>query len=374
MLRFTAYTFTVILTAIVLLALIGLPAVSIASPDLTQTPSATPSDWVHLPIIRNDATPTPPPTPTNTPYSAAAAVDVTIGKPINASTFNPSSFRVHNDSLNGERLIEVRIDLSTAIFFDMVFDPEGQAGDKVAKDVTIDRNVGVSFDLEEDRLYEVPHDGGFDVLVLTFDDFDRGDQFEFSVDVDPTSIRGVGAPGPMETGSVGGLELVGATITARFDDGTTLVNQLYRPADPGGGGNDHSGAAAVLRPGLPERPAVEVLGVAAPAVVHDQNQTVRVSGPAGRPVTVLVVEGGLFTEGVDGGGFDLDPFEANSAVTTREYTGIIGPAGYADVPIVLTRSGLPGGLAGGINIIAVVFDNHYGVKGLVAGPLALELE
>jgi hypothetical protein len=367
MIRLLSYAGGILLVLVLTLVLIGFPAASIASPDITMTPSATPVDQEYLPFTSDDATPTPVPTPTDTPYSAAAAVDVTFGKPINASTYVDRSFRVFNESLNGETLEEVRIDLSTAIFPDMVFDPHGEAGDMVAKDVTVDISVGLDF---EGWTYNGPHDGGFNILILKFRNFDHGDQFAFSVDVDPTSIQGVAAPGPMESGSVGGLELVGATITATFDDGTVLVNQTYRTPDDGGAGADHSGAVAVLRPGAPERPALEVLEVAAPATVTDQNQTVRVSGPAGRPVIVLVVEGGIFIEGE---GFDVDRFEANSAITTREYAGVIGLDGTVDIPILLTRTTLPGG-EGGLNIITAVFDNHHGLRGEVTAPLVLELE
>lgn len=363
----------VVLIIAAVAALAGLPATGRALPDITTTPSRTPSAFIHLPLIRYDAsatptsTPTQAPTPTITPYSAAAAVTITRFRPINASTFNSSSIIIANDSLDGQRLTEVRIDLSTAIFPDMVFDPEGLAGDTVAKDVTVDVREGLGF---IGHTYEGAHDDGFDVLVMQFQFFDRGDRFEFSVDVDPTSIRGVGAPGPNETGSVGGLEMVGATITATFDDGTVLVNDVYRLADPGSAGSDHSGAVALLRPGAPERPVIELLGGSSPEVVSDPNQTVRVQGPVGRPVIVLVAEGGLFTDGLPGGGFDLDPFEANSAITTREYTAVIGPGGAVDVPIALSRSLSDGGL----NYVTAVFDDHYGRRGAVAAPLVLELE
>ncbi len=370
--RFISLTLVGVMAISVVLALVSLPAVSIASSNLTPTLPATPSDSAHLPVINKGATPTPPPTPHPPPDSPAAVVTITRHTPINASTYNPNSFIVENRSQKGVRLTTLRIDLSTAVFPDMVFDPNGEAGDKVPKDVTEDSRKNISGFKHK---YEAPHDGGFDVLVLEFEGFDRGGSFGFSVDVDPTSIRGVVAPGPMETGSVGGLELVGATITARFSDGTTLTNQVYRLDDPGDAGANHSGAVAHLQPGLPGRPQIMIPGVAAPSVVNQSNQTVRVSGPVGRPVIVMVVEGGLFTEGVPGGGFDLDPFEANTALTVREYHGIIGPAGTIDIPIVLTHS-VQQGVAGdvGINYITAVLDNHYGTKGLTAEPLALHLQ
>jgi hypothetical protein len=140
-------------------------------------------------------------------------------------------------------------------------------------------------------------------------------------------------------------------------------------ADAGSAGSDHSGSLALLRPGLPPRPALEIAGASAPTGVAEPNQIARVSGAVGQPVIVLVVEAGLFTDGLPGGGFDLDPFEGNSAITTREYTGVIGPAGTVDIPITLSRTQPEGGL----NYITATFDNHYGARGAVAGPLVLEL-
>lgn len=354
-------------TVAVIATLAGIPALGNALPQLTATPTSTSPSIAHIPVVRYEGTPTPVPTPADAPYGAAAMLAITPFTHILASTYNTGSFRLENISQGSEQLIELRIDLSTAHFPDMVFDPFGTAGDKVAKDVTVDLRQGLSYDGRE---YEQPHDGGFDVLVLKFHNFDAGDRFWFSVDVDPTSIAGVGAPGPFETGSVGGLELVGATVTATFKDGTVLTNEVSRMTDPGSGGATHSGAVAMLRPGLPERSSVLVSGVNGPAMVTSAAQTVRVSGPPGRPFVLLVVEGGLFTEGVPNGGFDLEPFEANTALDAREYTGILGPGGTADVPVVLTKS-MP---EGGINIITAVLDNHYGVRGLVAEPLVLALE
>lgn len=365
-LRYLIYGFLVIsvIAAIVLLA--AIPATSRALPNAAGSSAGTPSAYALLPMIRYDASPTPVPTPGDPPFDAAAALYITPHEHLLASTYNTGSFRVKNISRGSEQLVELRIDLTTAVFPDMVFDPFGAAGDQVAKDLTVDVQSGMGF---EGHKYEGLHAGGFDVMVLKFRSFDRGDEFFFSVDVDPTSIAGVGAPGPGESGSVGGLELVGATITATFNDGTVLTNQVSRMDDPGNGGVTHSGAVAVMRPGLSDRPVLGIPGVGSPAVVDVANQTVRVNGPVGRPYILMVIEGGLFTEGVPNGGFDLDPFESNTAITVREYRGKIGLDGTADVPVTLSKS-MP---EGGINIITAVFDNHYGVNGRVAVPLILQL-
>lgn len=366
-LRYLIYSFLVISVMAAVALLAAIPATSRALPNAGGSSSGTPPAYALLPMIRYDASPTPAPTPVDPPFGAAAALYITPYEHILASTFNTGSFHLKNTSRGSQRLVELRIDLATAVFRNMVFDPFGAAGDTVAKDITVDAQSGMVF---KSRKYESPHDGGFDVVVLRFDSFDRGDEFLFSVDIDPTSITGANVPGPNDTGSVGGLELVGATITATFNDGTVLTNQVSRMDDPGDGGATHSGAVAVMRPGLPDSPMVGIHGISSPAVVNTANQTVRVNGPVGRPYILMVIEGGLFIKGVPNGGFDLDPFESNTAITVREYRGKIGLDGTADVPVTLSKSMSEGG----INIITAVFDNHYGVNGRVAVPLILQFD
>ncbi len=333
------------------------------APETISAAAAEATRTALLPIIRTDPSPTPVVTPTQTPYSAAAVLQITPFKAMNASTFNTGSFYLENTSLGSERLTQIRIDLSTAIFRKMVFDPDGLAGDTVAKDVTIDSRVGVGSPAHR---FEGPNDGGYDVLVMDFQGFDRGDYLSFSVDVDPTSIKGVGAPGPGESGSVSGLELAGATITMTFDNGSVLTGQASRMPDSG----NVAGAYVDMRDGLPPRPVIELIGVPSLSVVNSADQVLRVSGPPLQPVTVLVVEAGLFTDGVPGGGNNLEPFDANNALTYREYKAYLSPFGSVDVPIELSASATPQGL----NIITAVFDNHYGIKGLVAAPLVFQLQ
>ncbi|MEZ4515646.1 MAG: hypothetical protein R3C44_02015 [Chloroflexota bacterium] len=344
------------------LGILGLPR-SRQAATVDSAAAAEATRTAHLPIIQTDPSPTPPATPTQTPYSAAAVFQITPFKPMNASTFNTGSFVLENTSLGAERITQLRVDLSTAIFPKMVFDPEGQAGDFVAKDVVVDSRQGVGSPAHH---FEAPNDGGYDVLVMDYQGFDPGDYLSFSVDVDPTSIKGSSAPGPGESGSVSGLELVGSTVTLTFDDGTVLTGQISRMPDSG----NVAGAYVNLHDGIAPRPELEVVGVTTPAVVDSADQVILVSGPPLQPVTVMVVEAGLFTDGVPGGGHNLEPFDANNALTYREYKAYVGSMGTVEVPVKLSHSGTPGG----INIISAVFDNHYGTKGLVSEPLVLELQ
>ena len=65
-------------------------------------------------------------------------------------------------------------------------------------------------------------------MEVFFDDFDPGEIFKFSADIDPTSIQGAPPPGPEDSGSVSGFELAGATATVQFDDGSSFSNKLAR--------------------------------------------------------------------------------------------------------------------------------------------------
>lgn len=351
----------IVLISFVALILIGLPALanSGAGQPAALTPTIPTTVAGYLPVVQHDYTPTPLATPVEAPYSASAVLYVTPLQPINGSTFNTGSFILENESLHDERISKVRIDLSTAVFPDIIFDPFGSGGDTLAKDLTVDGRVGLSFSGHD---YAGERGGGYDILNMRFQSFDPGDRFSFSVDVDPNSIRGVGAPGPNEAGSICGLEMVGATVTVTFEDGQVLTNQLYRMPEP----ESPCGAWVRLRAGLPDAPGVTAANL---QVTPIPNYTVQLDGPPGQPVQVLVIEGGLFTEGVPGGGYDLEPFEANNALLFREYSSTIGLDGRVAVPVNLSRSHPNGGL----NYIVAVFDNYYGSKGKVSEPVVIEL-
>ena len=308
---------------------------------------------VYLPFLEH--APSPPAIP-------AARLLVTPDDAINASTFTPGAFNLSNDSPGSEIIVQARIDLRTAILPDLVFDPYGLAGDLVAKDLQIDampQPVGFS-----GHSYLLAHDGGYDILDLHFTDFGPGESVAFSVDVDPTSIRGAAGPGPNEAGSISGLEMAGATITISFANGANVSAQLV--PIPG----SHSGSEAVVRADLPPMPSVSVIGAPFPPMtVTEPAQLVRVSGPAGHMIRLVVGEGGLFTDGVPGGGFDLEPYELNSLVGVAYYTGAMNQQGFVDIPVTLTRSQANAGR----NIITAALENTFGHRGGVAAPIILDL-
>ena len=252
-----------------------------------------------------------------------------------SSTFISGSFQLTNESARGQLIDRVRIDLRPAIFRDLVFDPDGLAGDLASKPFTVDSSAGEVGLVG--HVVHFPRAGGFDAIDVRFNAFTPGKAFEFSIDVDPTSIRGVSAPGPSDSGSVSGLELTGARVTVYFSDGTMLAGRTF--AIPG----SVTGSQVTLRAGLPTAPGIQVVGVPPPPTsVATALQTVRVTGPPGASGSLLVVEGGLFTAGVPGGGFDLDAFEANSALVVIDYPFTISALGFSNVPIAAHPERGPG--------------------------------
>lgn len=314
--------------------------------------AASANSFLFLPLVSSPEVLVP---------SEEALFQITPSGGLNTSTFTAGSFVLTNLASNSQAITKVRIDFRTAVFPDMVFDPNGVAGDTVAKNIQVDSNTAVY----QSALYISPHDGGFDAVEITFSGFDPGESFTFSVDVDPTSIKGVGAPGPNESGSVSGLELVGTAVTVTFADGTMHTGQTYRiPISV-------SGSESLVRADLPDAPVLELVGaVVPPAVVTEANQIIRITGIPNRTVHLLVLEGGLFTSGVPGGGFDLDAFEANSVVKIQEFTARLDQLGLAELPISLTKSSDDGGL----NYIAAVQENSFGIKGLVSEPIVLQYQ
>jgi large repetitive protein len=249
-------------------------------------------------------------------------------------------------------------DLQPAILPDMVFDPFGTAGDVVAKGFT--PNSGGTATGYVGFEYLDPHGGdpddGYDGLGIDFADFDPAETFTFSIDVDPTSIKGVEAPGPNDSGSVSGLELVGSTVTITFSNGAVRTGHLFSDAS-------NAGAFAVVADALPGAPQLAMPGVAG-TTTSTANQTLQVTGPAGATVKILQVDSGLY---VASGVSFSDPLYSNSIVSQTVATVTLNGSGTASVPVTLRN--LNG--TAGINHFIAVIDNT-GTFGATSQPLTVK--
>ena len=107
------------------------PAVGIISTSTGPAP-VFPASWDFLEVQPAGGGGAPP------------SAMIAVGAPgLNSSTFNSGSFRVTNDSPGGQQIASVRLDLSSSVLPDLVFDPVGVAGDSLGKGFTVDANPGV---------------------------------------------------------------------------------------------------------------------------------------------------------------------------------------------------------------------------------------
>ncbi|MGB3801516.1 MAG: dockerin type I domain-containing protein, partial [Lewinella sp.] len=294
-------------------------------------------------------------------------VEITPGAGLNATTYGGSDkIQITNQSTGNLAVTEVSIDLSTGILPDMVYDPTGSGGDATAQCFTPGTTAGaVGLVAPLDPCvgpFSAPRNGGFDVLTTSFTDFDPGESFSMTTDIDPNSIQGVAGAG--NAGAVSGYELIGATVTVTFSDGSTLVSSLYEDGSLGG-------SQAVVTATAPAAPTISVVGQpSTPATVGEVNQLVTVTGTPGDYVSLLVMDSRLFIASGDPP-FNVadETYYANEAMSGKAlYTGVLGSGGTLAIPVtLLTTAGANATPDGGLNqIVAVTSSEPYAVDQAVS--------
>lgn len=310
----------------------------------------------------------------------AAFVSVTPGSGLGSSTYGNGSFTIQNTG--DVNITNVTIDASTGWLPDAVFDPVGTAGDQAAQclnsssgasatGITVPANGG-SDAADCESVFAQPHNGvdndeGYDVLTLDFTDFEPNESFVFGVDMDPTSIKGDLTAG--DSGSISGFELIGATVTITFENGTVLAASLFDEGSLGG-------SEAVIAPGAPTpAPTLEMIGLNLPTT-SVQNQSVLVTGPANADVTLLQVDAHLYIDpGNPSVGYDIDPFEANSAMAKVLYTATLDANGTATIPVsLLLTAGSGNAPDGGLNHFIAVVEGSDEQNSLTSNTLVVEYD
>ncbi|WP_386074391.1 malectin domain-containing carbohydrate-binding protein [Tropicimonas aquimaris] len=298
------------------------------------------------------------------PASTAAAEILVDTTGINGSTFGNQSFNISNTG--DVAITKVTFDLSSAILPEVVFDPNGTAGDGTAKGFTPDGGSEVTTGVTS-HSFTGAYEGGFYGLEIDFSDFQNGETLTFGLDVDPISIKGATSPGPSASGSVSGFELIGSTVTVEFEDGTSVTSNLF---DAG----NEADAVAVVTAGAPVAPTIGLLDGASPSTVNSANQTIVILGAPNAEVTLLQVEAGMFIDGINGpnapDGYDVDPYEANSAINRTVFTGTLDANGQLAVPVTLLDSDDEGGL----NHFVAVVNGANGQTSPTSNKLVVEFD
>lgn len=280
---------------------------------------------------------------------AEAAAKVTInsnsGTLSSSSTNTSGAFQVENLSTGGVKITSLTINTGTAMLPDIVFDPAGTAGDPDGKAFQLDSFSGSGTPVHS---FESPHDGvgsedGYEVLRVTCGpsvDFGPGDTMTFSADIDPTSVKGAAGPGPEHSASISGLEMIGATVTVTFSDGTV---RSVRTAGITGPSNTNKTSMALLAADNLDTPGISVPGQTSPFTTATQ-PTVRISGPPGASGKLWVFSAALYLADVPGGGYDIDPYEVNKVIDFISPDVTIGGGGFTDVTLTLDWTAATGGI------------------------------
>lgn len=285
----------------------------------------------------------------------AVLIEMTPGGDLDTSTFTAGSMQITNNSSGALQITNVTIDLSTGILPDMVFDPLGNGGDATAKCFEASSGAtAVGLVVPADPCatpFSQPRNGGFDVMSIDFTEFDPGEVFTFATDIDPNSIQAV--PGAGAAGSVSGFEIVGATVTISFSDGSTLTTSIYEDGSLGGG-------QAIAALDVPTAPSISVVGVGTgPATVNSLDQVVTVTGTPGDVVSLMTMDSRLYiATGEDPFNVPDPTYYANEAMAKSLFTGLIGAGGTVDIPVTLLQTSFGNGTPdGGLNQLVAVTSN-----------------
>lgn len=314
-----------------------------------------------------------------------ATVQVTPGDDVEASTYGNNSFIISNTG--DDDILNIKINTASGYMMDVVFDPVGTAGDSVAKcltsgdagnsasavGLTVPGNGG-SDSADCISIFEQPHNGvnnaeGFDVLNLSFTDFNPGESYSFGVDMDPTTIKGDLSSG--DAGSISGFELIGATISIEFASGVVYTTSLYDEGSLGGSKAIVNSVSNSL-----VAPSILIDGSATSRVATQASQVVQVTGEPNAMVSLLRVDGRLH---IDAGnpsiGYDIDLFEANEAMVKELYTAQLDASGIANIPVVLTEtSGAPGTPNGGLNHFIAVVTGDGDTNSIASNTIVLDYD
>jgi len=259
----------------------------------------------------------------NSTQSGEAVLTVTENSNnVQASNFGSNSFQIENTG--DKQISQIEIDVTDALYPDTVFDPFGEAGDTISKELTIDINGGTgAVAASGDSYLGTGGTAGYEAIQLGFDEnvdggFESGEMVGFSVDMDPNSVAGAekspldnGSNPAWDVGGVSGAEIIGSTFTVTFEDGTTATGQLQSV------GNQAGSQALATQDATNTTVSLTVNNLEAGSVgTYDENApSVIVNGAAGQTARVVLTKGFIQPT-------SLDPF-LNGTAEQQEYAPLL---------------------------------------------------
>ena len=264
-----------------------------------------------------NSSPTPPPIT----QSGEAVLTVTANSNnVQGSNFGNNSFQITNTG--DKKIAQVELDVTNALYPDTVFDPFGEAGDTISKELTINNDGGTgAVAASSDSYIGTGGTAGYEAIQLTFDEnvdsgFESGETVGFSVDMDPNSIAGAekspldsGSNPSWDVGGVSGAELINSTFTVTYTDGTTSTGELQSDGS-------QAGSQALAADNLTDSVSLTVNGLGAGSVgTYNEDPSVIINGTAGQTARVVLTKG--FIQPVS-----LDPF-LNGTPSQQEYASVL---------------------------------------------------
>lgn len=267
---------------------------------------------------------------------------------VQASTFDWRSGKTTNTG--NKRISAIFMNLANAIIPDLIFDSDGTGGDDVSKYMSHDwgttetnpvdvrtynwqvapmrsrdfqgaapfdpNNLGDVDNLFVDELSDsgLGCAGGYRGALMAFGDFDEGEEWEFSIDVDPNSLAGlnqgtVNNHASWDVGGVSGAEMIGSTITVLFGDGTSERGTVAADGSQGGG-------VAVVGPDIVAAPKLTVGSLEdGDSGPYTASPEVEVSGTAGDVIRVTRMS--AFNPGDNQKGLANGAITAEALMTAR---------------------------------------------------------
>ena len=236
--------------------------------------------------------------------TGAAALTITPNEDIQGSNYGSNSFRIEN--VGDKTIAKVEIDVTNALLRDAVFDPFGQAGDTVSKQLTINSagNTGVVTPSSSSYI-GAGGTAGYEKIQLVFDPnssggFQPGESVGFAIDMDPNSIAGAqkapldaGSDPAWDVGGVNGAELIGSTFIVTFTDGTTATGQLQGMTDSATTNSQGGGRGLATQAPSAGSVALEVAGLS-PGEAGSYTTggpQVMIDGPAGATARIVLMKG-----------------------------------------------------------------------------------
>ncbi|MBK0398732.1 cadherin-like domain-containing protein [Limibaculum sp. M0105] len=290
----------------------------------------------------------------------AATGEVTVNVAAD-STFTSGSFTVTNTGT--QDITQLVLTIDDAFVDDIFWDTDGTGDAGTPKAFTVDSAGGTGVvDASGFAINPLPA-GGYQTLIINLPDFNPGETFTFSIDVDPRSASGFGSGSPQ--GAISGLELTGTMVTAVFADGTSATGELF--------GTGLSSSKAIVNDAL-AAPVTMTLGTLSNGqrgFVADASQVLQLQGEPNARVAVLIGQGDTLPDDASGVGLLPSALDFNSIEGLSIQYVTLNSSGFGSLNLSLIDPDPNDPNDGVYRLMAAVVDGSNNIAGRVGAGITV---